>query len=83
MKRNINRQDTPKIAIALALLLALCGAGWMNMQKGAAQQEEDRAALQMKRESGQVITEGDELLTPEAADDAQNKRQDADPNFHS
>ncbi len=83
MNRKITPQDTPKIALALALLLALCGAGWIGSQKSAAQHEEERATLQMKRESGQPIAPGDEFLSPEAADQAQNQRQDTDPNFHS
>ena len=83
MKRNLNSQDAPKIALALALLLALGGAGWMRAQNSAVQSEQDRATLQMKRESGVRIDEGDELLSPAEADAAQNQRQDADPNFQS
>lgn len=83
MKRNLNSQDAPKIALALALLLALGGAGWMSAQNSAVQSEQARAELQMKRESGARIEAGDELLTAAEADAAQNERQDADPNFHS
>ena len=83
MKHELKPQDTPKIALALALLLAMGGAGWMSAQNSAVQNEQARAELQMKHESGERIEAGDELLTPAEADAVQNERQDADPNFQS
>ncbi len=83
MKQEIKPQDVPKIAIALFVLLTISGAGWMKMQGSAVQEERDRASLQAKRESGANIQAGDEFLTPAEADEAQNKREDADPNFNS
>ena len=83
MNREIKPQDTPKIALALGLLLALGGAGLSASRNAATQAEEQRMALQMKRESGARVEASDELLTPEQADEAQNQRADADPNFRS
>ena len=81
MKQQIRPQDAPKIAIVLAVLVALGGAGWVRAQNSAAQSEQERALLQMKRETGQRIQAGDENLTPAEVDEAESKRADADPNF--
>jgi hypothetical protein len=81
MKQEIKRQDAPKIAIGLALLLAIGSAGWMKMQGSASESEQARATLQAKRETGQRIEAGDENLSPGDLDEAENKRADADPNF--
>ena len=51
MKKQFSAQDTPKIALALGLVLALCGAGWLGAQRMNAGAEEDRTAQQMERES--------------------------------
>ena len=83
MNREIKPQDTPKIALALGLLLALGGAGLSASRNAAAQAEEQRMALQMKRESGARVEASDELLSPAQADEAQTQREDADPNFRS
>ena len=83
MKQEIKPQDMPKVAIALVVLLALGGAGWVSTQRSAAQSEQARAEMQLKRESGARIEPSDEFLTPAEADEAQNKREDSDPNFKS
>jgi hypothetical protein len=83
MKRQLTPQDAPKIAIALGLLFALGSVGWKSAQNSSAQSEQARAELQMKRESGARIQPGDELLSPAEVDEAQNAREDADPNFQS
>lgn len=81
MKHEFKPQDAPKIALALSLVLAMAGAGWVSIQRSQAQSEQARAELQMKRESGARVQAGDEFLTPAQADEAQNKREDTDPNF--
>ncbi len=49
MKRQLTAGDTPKIALALGLLLALCGAGWFSTRKAGVEREQERMMVHMQR----------------------------------
>ena len=80
MNQELKRQDMPKIAIALGLLLALGSAGLSVSRNAAAQGEQERMVEQMKRESGPGAFV-DVALSPEQADEDASSHREADPNL--
>lgn len=80
MKRPLNAGDAPKIAAVIAVALLLTGAAWHMMGRAKAQGEHQRMITHMKLEMG-ILNAKDQDLSPSEADEAQNERQDNDPNF--
>ena len=80
-RREITAADAPKIAIALALAVALLGAGWFRSGKLAEQHEQERMMRHMRLENGTLSEEIDPNLSSDEADEAQQELQQNDPNF--
>lgn len=80
MKRPLNASDAPKIAVVTVVALLLMGTAWQMTSRAKAQSEHERMIKHMKLETGTLNVE-DQDLSPAEADEAQNERQDNDPNF--
>ena len=80
MKRPLNAGDAPKIAAFIAVAVLLTGAAWQITSRAQARGEHQRMITHMKLEMGTLNAE-DQDLSPAEADEAQNERQDNDPNF--
>lgn len=87
MQRQLTAEDAPKIALALGLLLALCGVGLFTTRKAGVQREQERIIVHMSREMGVPVMDASktsEEASQQESQEKDNQQEEAsasNPNF--